>query len=113
MCDLNQPLWFRAPSALILTGLFGLAGSNGMALAVDGDPSGSAGPAQATHSWSAELVAVQRDGAYIDFRVPVPEDDLARIEAVEPGRWVTATAPRRTTDWASSVITIRSYTDVS
>lgn len=62
---------------------------------------------------TVEFVSVHGDGAYIDFRVPIPEDDVARIEAVPPGEWVTATSPHHSTRWEDAVIDIRGYNDVS
>lgn len=60
-----------------------------------------------------EFVASERDGEYIHFRVPVPDEVVATISGFEPGTALTGTSPRMEDDWDSAVIALRHYNDVS
>ena len=61
----------------------------------------------------AEFVSSEMDGQYVTFRVPVPEEALAKISSVEPGAWVTLTSPHRPAGWDEAVVDARPYNDVS
>ncbi|HUF72716.1 MAG TPA: hypothetical protein VMR74_07450 [Gammaproteobacteria bacterium] len=65
-----------------------------------------------TLSLPVEFVSTELDGRYIDFRIPVPESASEIIADMEAGTRVTGTSPRRATDWATSVISLRHYNDV-
>ncbi len=60
----------------------------------------------------AEFVRTEMDGRYLVYRVPVPEDAKARLEALDPGSWVTATSPRDAAALDEAVTAIRAYNDV-
>lgn len=60
-----------------------------------------------------EFVSTERDNRYVTFRVQIPAEHAAAIEALEPGQWVTATSAHAPADVKSTVSAIRSYTDVS
>jgi hypothetical protein len=59
-----------------------------------------------------EFVSAEEDGRYVTFRVSVPAEHAAKIKALEPGQWVTATSPHAPTGSTEVVSSIRSYTDV-
>jgi len=60
-----------------------------------------------------EFVASERDGRYVQFRVPIPSQDVTNIAALTPGRWVTGTSPHRPAGWDEAVTAIRAFTDVT
>jgi hypothetical protein len=60
-----------------------------------------------------EFVASERDGEYIHFRVPVPEEAVAVVSEFEAGTPLTGTSPRMADDWDSGVVALRHYNDVS
>lgn len=60
-----------------------------------------------------EFVAAEMDGQYVTFRLPIPGEDTAKIAALTPGTWVTATTPHQPSGWAEAVTGIRAFTDVS
>ncbi|HUQ51218.1 MAG TPA: hypothetical protein VM692_03285 [Gammaproteobacteria bacterium] len=59
-----------------------------------------------------EFVSPELDGRYVRFKVAVPSDDLAKLKAVQPGQYVTATSPRRASRWEEAVVDVRPYNDV-
>jgi hypothetical protein len=59
-----------------------------------------------------ELVSADGDQRYVRFKVAVPTDDLAKIESLQPGAWITATSPRRATHFEEAVADLRPYNDV-
>ena len=60
-----------------------------------------------------ELVSAAPDEQYVQFKVSVPSDDLAKIASLQPGSWITATSPRRTERFEEAVADLRPYNDVS
>lgn len=60
-----------------------------------------------------EFVASVMDGQYVEFRVPVPSDNAAKIASLTPGQWVTATSPHRPSDWEHAISSIRAFTEVT
>jgi hypothetical protein len=58
-----------------------------------------------------EFVSVEHDNRYVRFKVPVPNDDVAALAALEPGMWITATSPRRAERAEAAVGTARPYND--
>lgn len=71
-----------------------------------------AAPADDWLTLPVEFVSAELDGRYIRFSVPVPKDDLAKVAALAPGQWVTATSPRRAARSAEAVVDMRPYNDV-
>jgi hypothetical protein len=61
----------------------------------------------------AEFVGTEMDDQYITYRLPIPADAAAKIQALKAGDWVTATSPRHPADTKSAVVAIRGYNDVS
>ncbi len=61
----------------------------------------------------AEFVSSELDGRYIRFTVPVPKDDMAKVAALTPGQWITATSPRRPARGEDTVVDMRPYNDLS
>lgn len=59
-----------------------------------------------------EFVSAEHDNQYVRFKVRVPSDDLAKLAALSPGQWVTATSPRRGANWEEAVADLRPYNDV-
>lgn len=59
-----------------------------------------------------EYVSSELDGRYVSFKVPVPAADAAKIAALSPGQWVTATSPHQPQDATEAVSSIRPYNDV-
>jgi hypothetical protein len=59
-----------------------------------------------------EFVSAEHDGRCIRFTVPVPSDDLAKLAALAPGQWITATSPRRARRHEEAVAEMRPYNDV-
>ena len=58
-----------------------------------------------------EFVSTETEDRYVRFKVPVPRADLAKIEALAAGGWVTATSPRRPANLAEAVASVRPYND--
>jgi hypothetical protein len=59
-----------------------------------------------------EYVSSELNDRYVRFKVAVPSDALAKLEAVQPGQYVTATSPRRASRFEEAVVDVRPYTDV-
>lgn len=59
-----------------------------------------------------EFVSGQHDNRYVRFKVAVPSDDLAKLAALQPGSWVTATSPRGAARFEEAVADLRPYNDV-
>jgi hypothetical protein len=59
-----------------------------------------------------EFLSAEHDNQYVRFKVPVPNDDLAKIASLTPGAWVTATSPRRSQKYEEAVADLRPYNDV-
>jgi hypothetical protein len=66
-----------------------------------------------TLSLPVEFVSSERDGQYINFRVPVPAGSVDAIAGMEPGMRVTGVSPRMATNWTTGVSLLRHYNDVS
>ena len=60
-----------------------------------------------------EFVSAEHDNRYVRFKVQVPRDDVAKLAALEPGEWITATSPRRGARFEEAVADVRPYTDVA
>jgi len=60
-----------------------------------------------------EFVSAEHDNRYVRFKVQIPSDDVAKLAALEPGQWITATSPRRGARFEEAVADVRPYTDVS
>jgi hypothetical protein len=60
-----------------------------------------------------EFVSTEMDNQYVRFKVPIPANDLAKVESLTPGQWITATTPYRAANWEGAVVKLRLYTDVS
>jgi hypothetical protein len=56
-----------------------------------------------------EYLSSEHDGRHVRFKVPVPSADLARIAALSPGQWVTATSAHRPASYTEAVVSIRPY----
>lgn len=65
-----------------------------------------------TLSLPVEFVSTERDGRYVNFRIPVPVSAVATIAAMEPGTRITGMSPRMATDWDTAVSSLRDYNDV-
>lgn len=65
-----------------------------------------------TLSLPVEFVSTERDGKYIDFRIPIPESAVEAISDMEAGTRVTGISPRMATDWHSGVSSLRHYNDI-
>jgi hypothetical protein len=59
-----------------------------------------------------EFVSPELDERYLRFRVAVPRDDLAKVAALQPGSWITATSHRRAERFEEAVVDLRPYNDV-
>jgi hypothetical protein len=59
-----------------------------------------------------EFVSAELDNRYVRFKVQVPGDDIAKLAALTPGTWITATSPRRPQRFEEAVTDARPYTDV-
>ena len=59
-----------------------------------------------------EFVSLEGEDRYVRFKVVVPSVERARIQALAPGAWVTATSPRREASFEEAVATVRPYNDV-
>jgi len=59
-----------------------------------------------------EYVATVRDGRYLNFRVRVPDQAFAAIEAMDPGMRVTGVSPRSGAGWDTAVLELRHYNDI-
>jgi hypothetical protein len=59
-----------------------------------------------------EYVSAEMDGRYVSFKVPIPAENAAAIQRLNPGDWVTATSPLHTTNPMEAVRSIRPYVDV-
>jgi hypothetical protein len=66
-----------------------------------------------TLSLPVDFVSTERDGQYVNFRIPVPSDAVGRIAAMDPGTRVTGMSPRMATDWDTAVSSLRHYNDIS
>ena len=64
-----------------------------------------------TLSLPVEFVSTERDGQYLNFRVPVPAAAVDTIAKFEPGVRVTGISPKMATDWDSGVSMLRHYND--
>ena len=60
-----------------------------------------------------EFVSAEHDDRYVRFKVQVPSDDVAKLAALDPGEWITATSPRRGARFEEAVADVRPYTDVA
>ncbi len=60
-----------------------------------------------------EFVSAEHDNRYVRFKVQVPSDDLAKLKALTPGEWITATSPRSGARFEEAVADVRPYTDVA
>jgi hypothetical protein len=60
-----------------------------------------------TLSLPVEFVSTERDGQYVNFRIPVPRDSRDAIAAMEPGNRLTGMSPRMATEWATAVRSLR------
>lgn len=89
---------------LTWTGRFSAAGIRDLSRTRDSSPDRLTLP--------VEFVSSEMDGQYVNFRVPVPPADVAALEALSPGDWVTAASPRQATEWSQAVNTIRPYNEV-
>jgi hypothetical protein len=69
-------------------------------------------PADEQLTLPIEFVAPAHDDRYVRFKVAVPQDDLAKVAALQPGTWVTATSPRGAARYEEAVADLRSYNDV-
>jgi hypothetical protein len=63
-------------------------------------------------SLPVEYVSTEREGQYLNFRIPVPADSVAVIESFDPGTRVVGVSPRMATDWDSGVRHLRHYNDI-
>ena len=59
-----------------------------------------------------EFVSPELDERYVRFRVAAPRDYLAKIAALQPGSWVTATSRRHAKHFEEAVADLRPYNDV-
>lgn len=59
-----------------------------------------------------EFVGSESDGRYVSFRVPVPDESVARVSELTVGDRITAVSPRGDADWESGVTSVRHYNDV-
>ena len=66
-----------------------------------------------TLSLPVEFVSSERDGRYIVFRIPVPENSVETISGMEAGMRVTGISPRMASNWDNGVNLLRHYNDVS
>jgi len=62
-------------------------------------------------SLPVEFVSTERDGQYVNFRIPVPDAAVDTIATFEPGVRVTGISPKMATDWDSGVSMLRHYND--
>jgi len=60
-----------------------------------------------------EFVSTELDGRYVRFKVRVPASDLAAIESLGSGEWITAVSPQHAMAPERAVISIRPYNSVS
>ena len=56
-----------------------------------------------------EFVSMEMDNRYVNFKVPVPSGDVAKIKSLTPGTWVTVTSAHEPSDQAEAVAGIRPY----
>ena len=56
-----------------------------------------------------EFVSMEMDNRYVNFKVPVPAGDVAKVKSLAPGKWVTVTSPHEPSDQAEAVAGIRPY----
>lgn len=56
-----------------------------------------------------EFVSMEMDNRYVNFKVPVPSGDVAKIKSLTPGTWVTVTSAHEPGDQAEAVAGIRPY----
>jgi len=56
-----------------------------------------------------EFVSMEMDNRYVNFKVPVPGSDVAKVKSLAPGQWVTVTSPHEPGDQAEAVAGIRPY----
>lgn len=98
---------FSAGDRLILTwtGRNWAAGVRGLAADPELTPE--------TLSLPVEFVSTEREGRYLNFRIPVPAGAVDAIAAMEPGTRVTGMSPRMATDWNTAVRSLRHYNDIS
>lgn len=61
----------------------------------------------------AEFVGTDMDDMYLVFRVPVPQASASKIQALDPGAWVTATTSHDASRLDQAVSRIRPYNEVS
>lgn len=59
-----------------------------------------------------EFVSFEMDGHYVRFRVPLPDDAVQSVAALESGDWVTGISPRESRGWNQAVTRLRPYNDV-
>ena len=67
---------------------------------------------EGTLALPVEFVSTEREGRYVNFRVPVPDAYLETIGAMEPGTRVTGVSPKTLADWGSSIGELRHYNDI-
>lgn len=60
-----------------------------------------------------EFVSTEMNDRYVRFKVRVPSTDIAALESLSSGEWVTATSPRHASSPDEAVISIRPYNAVS
>lgn len=59
-----------------------------------------------------EFVSSAHENRYVQFKVAVPSEGLAKTAGLQPGTWVTATSPRGAAHYEEAVADLRPYNDV-
>jgi hypothetical protein len=59
-----------------------------------------------------EFVSPAHGERYVQFKVAVPSEGLAKTAGLQPGAWVTATSPRGAAHYEEAVAELRPYNDV-
>jgi hypothetical protein len=62
-------------------------------------------------TFAVEFVSFDTATQYATFKVQVPENSIAKLSALKPGEWVTATSPHGTASQSTPVVAARAWAD--
>jgi hypothetical protein len=64
-------------------------------------------------TFPVEFVSYDAQRKYITFKAPIPADQVAKIQSLKPGEWVTATSPHGKASGMQPIVKIRPYVSSS
>ena len=60
-------------------------------------------------TFPADFVAYDANRRYATFKVQIPESNVASLDSLKPGEWVTATSPQGASSKTTPIVSIRPY----